>query len=230
MRKFSLITAIMFAFGLFMVPTAFATSDKSMDDKKQSQSQQQHNKMKQNSQNGQQFQKQAKNLMQVDHLIGTNVMNQDQKQIGEIDRVLVDIEKGKVAYVVISGGGILGVGDNLYIVPFNALKREPGAGEQFVTDRKIEQTAFSIDMKQEKLKNVPDGDLEEALNQRSKGEEIHKYYDVTPYWEDSESNYERKDREMQQKDREMQQKDREKECEDKYKYDKNDKYHKNDKY
>lgn len=196
MKKISLIIATVFALGLFLASASFASDQKS-DSQDKYQKNQSQSQM-QNSQKGQKMSAQklqGKNLMLVDHLIGTNVMNQNNEQVGEIDKVLIDVEQGKVGYVIVSGGGVLGVGDEKYIVPFKALKKQQGQGEQILEgDRKLHQIAYTVS--HDKLKPVPQGDIETALTQNEMND-IDEFYGVSPYWEDDESKMHNKEMNMQ---------------------------------
>ena len=54
-------------------------------------------------------------------IIGSNVVNDADETIGEIDDVLVSSD-GKQPYAVLSVGGFLGMGTHLVVVPYEALK------------------------------------------------------------------------------------------------------------
>ena len=58
-------------------------------------------------------------------LIGTDVMNAKGAKVGTVkDLVLDDPTSGQVTRVVVSVGGVGGLGDKLFAVPFNALQRD----------------------------------------------------------------------------------------------------------
>ena len=50
-------------------------------------------------------------------LIGMDVRNSQNEKLGEIKDVVVDLHSGKVAYVVLSVGGFLGIGDKYVAIP-----------------------------------------------------------------------------------------------------------------
>ena len=54
-------------------------------------------------------------------IIGSNVVNDADETIGEVNDVLVSSD-GKQPYVVLSIGGFLGMGDHLVVVPYENLK------------------------------------------------------------------------------------------------------------
>ena len=54
-------------------------------------------------------------------IIGSNVVNDANETIGEINDVLVSSD-GKRPFAVLSIGGFLGMGDHLVVVPYDSLK------------------------------------------------------------------------------------------------------------
>jgi sporulation protein YlmC with PRC-barrel domain len=59
--------------------------------------------------------------MRMSELIGLDVQNKAQEDLGEIKDVVVDLKTGEIRYAAISMGGFLGVGDKLFAVPFHAI-------------------------------------------------------------------------------------------------------------
>jgi hypothetical protein len=55
-------------------------------------------------------------------IIGTRIKNAEGKDIGEIDRLMIDPSSGKVSHVVVGLGGFLGVGEKKVVVPWSDLK------------------------------------------------------------------------------------------------------------
>ena len=62
------------------------------------------------------------NLHDSGDIIGTRIKNAEGKDIGEIDRLLIDPSSGKVSHVVVGLGGFLGVGEKKVVVPWSDLK------------------------------------------------------------------------------------------------------------
>ena len=60
-------------------------------------------------------------LMGAETLIGDDVYNADEEKLGDIKEVMLDTRNGTVAYAVLSFGGILGLRDKLFAVPWKAL-------------------------------------------------------------------------------------------------------------
>lgn len=51
-------------------------------------------------------------LMGADTLIGNDVYNTRDEDLGDIKEIMLDTASGKVAYAVLSFGGFLGMGEN----------------------------------------------------------------------------------------------------------------------
>jgi sporulation protein YlmC with PRC-barrel domain len=71
-------------------------------------------------------------------LIGSKVYEGD-TSIGQIEDVLVDLDRATVSAVILSVGGFLGIGDKLVAVPVNQIKI--GREAKFTTDLTKEQLA-----------------------------------------------------------------------------------------
>jgi sporulation protein YlmC with PRC-barrel domain len=71
-------------------------------------------------------------------LIGSKVYKGD-TSIGQIEDVLVDLERASIPAVILSVGGFLGLGDKLVAVPVNQIKI--GSEAKFTTDLTKDQLA-----------------------------------------------------------------------------------------
>lgn len=60
-------------------------------------------------------------LMGASSLIGNDVYNHSKEDLGDIKEIMLDMESGKIAYAVLSFGGVLGVGEKLFAIPWSAL-------------------------------------------------------------------------------------------------------------
>src|SRR5882757_6955143 len=67
-------------------------------------------------------------LIGSDKVEGTAVYGAGDTKIGSIERVMIDKMSGKVSYAVLSFGGILGIGDDHYPLPWQSLKYDTGLG------------------------------------------------------------------------------------------------------
>jgi sporulation protein YlmC with PRC-barrel domain len=87
----------------------------------------------------------AAKTFRASKLTGMNVRNLQGEELGTIDDFVIDVRTGKVQYAAMSVGGLLGVGDKLFAVPFAQLKFDHGQDEMF----------FVLDMSKEKIAAAP---------------------------------------------------------------------------
>ncbi len=76
-------------------------------------------------------------------LIGLTVKNLQGDKLGKVEDIAVDVQSGRVVYVVLSTGGFVGMGDSLHAVP-------PGALHHDVANKVVH-----LDADKEKLKAAP---------------------------------------------------------------------------
>ena len=67
-------------------------------------------------------------LIGSDKVEGTAVYGVDRTKIGSIERVMIDKLSGQVSYAVLGFGGILGIGDDHYPLPWQSLKYDTDLG------------------------------------------------------------------------------------------------------
>jgi sporulation protein YlmC with PRC-barrel domain len=72
-------------------------------------------------------------------VIGMDVKNSQGEALGKIHDLVLNFDNGDIAYVVISSGGLLGLGDTLHAVPWKALSLS-SQGDGFILN--IDQTAW----------------------------------------------------------------------------------------
>ena len=111
-------------------------------------------------------------LMGADTLIGDDVYNLEGEKLGEIKEIMLDTRTGAVAYAVLAFGGLLGLGDKLFAVPWSVLTLN--------TSRKC----FMLNVDKERLKMAPGFDKERWPDMADKtwASEVHNYYQVKPYF------------------------------------------------
>jgi sporulation protein YlmC with PRC-barrel domain len=95
------------------------------------------------------------------------------EDLGKIEEVMIDMEMGRVAYAVLSFGGLLGLGSKWVPVPWDAVALRPA---EKVLLLKVEKEKI------EKAPNFEAATLPELAN-RQWGAVIHTYYGYPPYWE-----------------------------------------------
>jgi sporulation protein YlmC with PRC-barrel domain len=84
-------------------------------------------------------------VMRISKVSGMKVKNPDQEELGTIDELVININGGKVRYAVLSFGGVLGVGDKLFAIPWDALQFKQNDEESF----------FVLSVSKERLKTAP---------------------------------------------------------------------------
>jgi sporulation protein YlmC with PRC-barrel domain len=82
-------------------------------------------------------------LMGINTLIGNDVYNQIEEDLGDIKEIMLDMESGKIVYAVLSYGGILGIGEKLFAVPWGALILD-------TTNKR-----FILNVEKDQLENAP---------------------------------------------------------------------------
>ena len=82
-------------------------------------------------------------LMGADTLLGDDVYNHSDEQLGDIKEIMLDMRSGQIAYAVLSFGGMLGMGEKLFAVPWERLSLDT------INKR------FVLDVDKDQLKNAP---------------------------------------------------------------------------
>ena len=115
--------------------------------------------------------------MKATDLIGKNVENPANENLGKIEEIVVDPDTGRVIYSVLSFGGFLGMGDKLFAVPFHSLALGSDAKK------------FILDVDKDRLKNAQGFDKNNWPNMADSrwARETHEFYRVRPYWEADEA-------------------------------------------
>ncbi len=109
------------------------------------------------------------------------VLNTEREHIGEIRELMIDIDRGKIAYAVLSfGGGFMGAGNKLFAVPWQRLALlQADSKHEGHLDRK-----FVLDVSKEQIKDAPgfDRDNWPRADDIAWLENLYSYYDCKPYW------------------------------------------------
>ncbi len=82
-----------------------------------------------------------KKINKASGLIGMEVQNPQKEKLGDVKDVVIDFNTGKISYVVLSHGGVLGIGEKLVAVPLNAFRPGP-EGDNLILNadkQKLEQ-------------------------------------------------------------------------------------------
>lgn len=92
----------------------------------------------------------AGQVVKLSDLEGGNVQNLDGDGVGEIDDMLIDLRAGRVEYFILSFGGFLGIGENLYAIPVDGFDVIP-------TSADVEEGSpgLVLDITEEQLQEAP---------------------------------------------------------------------------
>jgi sporulation protein YlmC with PRC-barrel domain len=109
-------------------------------------------------------------LMGADTLLGNDVYNDKDESLGEIREFMIDMASGKIAYAVLSFGGLLGMGGKLFAVPWAALALDTA------------NKRFTLNVPKDTLKDAPgfDKDHWPAMSDQTWAAGVHKFYGA-PY-------------------------------------------------
>lgn len=107
----------------------------------------------------------TRRLIASNKVEGTAVYNREGEQLGTIYNFIVDKVSGQVAYVIMSFGGFLGVGESYYPLPWRALTYDVRLG------------GYVIDIDKDKLQDAPRlGADEDAFADEAFGRKVEAYY------------------------------------------------------
>lgn len=109
---------------------------------------------------------QQPSLMSSSSLDGNDVYNAQGEDLGGVKDFMIDMRTGRIAYAVLSFGGLLGMGDKLFAVPWSALKLD------------TENKRFTLDVKQAALKDAPGFDKDQwpAMADPTWARSVHSFY------------------------------------------------------
>jgi hypothetical protein len=111
---------------------------------------------------------QANRLIASDRVEGTAVYNRADERLGTIERFMVDKASGQVEFAVLAFGGLFGLGEKQYPLPWQALAYD--------TDKQ----GYVVNVTREQIEGAPSHTREEApVFDRIYGEQLYAYYGVT---------------------------------------------------
>ena len=102
---------------------------------------------------------------------GTEVYGQGDKNVGEIDHLIIDKVSGRIAYAVMSFGGFLGLGESHYPIPWSALKYDTSLG------------GFRTNISEQQLRDAPEFSDDHSWGDREWETRTHQHYRAPAYWE-----------------------------------------------
>ena len=105
-------------------------------------------------------------------LIHDKVVNLSGQYVGRIEELMIDVTTGRVAYAVLSHGGVLGIGSKLFALPWSALTVDES------------KKRFVVNVTREALDRMPGFDKEHwpDLNDLEYATGVYRQWGATPYW------------------------------------------------
>jgi hypothetical protein len=115
--------------------------------------------------------------MSASSLIGEKVINARGEDLGKIEDIMLDLDGTRIAYAVLSFGGLWGMGSKLFAVPWETL----------ILDN--ERRAFLFNVNKEALEAAPGMNKEDWPDTVNPEWEdmVHAHYGVKPYWREEQS-------------------------------------------
>jgi sporulation protein YlmC with PRC-barrel domain len=112
-------------------------------------------------------------VLSASSLKGDKVVNHQGEDLGEIQEIMIDLDRGRIAYAVLSFGGFLGMGDKLFAIPWQA----------FSVD--TVQKRLVLNTKKELLEKATGFDKSNWPNMADPtwGSTVYGYYGYKPYWD-----------------------------------------------
>jgi PRC-barrel domain protein len=109
-------------------------------------------------------------LIAASKVEGTGVYNRQGESLGSVYDLMIDKRSGKVAYAVMSFGGVLGMGQSYHPLPWDVL------------DYDERQGGYVVDVDKERLQNAPSYGVNDSpdWSDRKYGRRIDDYYGIPP--------------------------------------------------
>ena len=105
-------------------------------------------------------------------LTGDTIRNRNDEELGNLEEIMIDLNSGRVAYVVLSAGGFLGIGDKYFAVPWDLLEVD------------TENHDVVVNLDKETIENAPGFDKDNWPSTSDLGwlDDVYVYYKVDPFW------------------------------------------------
>lgn len=105
-------------------------------------------------------------------LTGDPVVNEAGEHLGKLEEIMLDLDSGRVAYAVISFGGIMGLGEKLFAIPWQALRVDTDAH------------AVVVNVAKDLLEQAPgfDKDHWPDTSEHAWLTDVFQYYGYEPFW------------------------------------------------
>jgi sporulation protein YlmC with PRC-barrel domain len=115
---------------------------------------------------------QESKVLFTSRVLGAQVKNLAGEELGKIEELIIDPKARFIAYAILSFGGFLGLGEQLFAIPWCALTLPDG------------DSTFILNVEKEVFEDAPgfNQDNWPDMGDRRWGAVIYKYYGYIPYW------------------------------------------------
>jgi sporulation protein YlmC with PRC-barrel domain len=110
-------------------------------------------------------------FLRASKIQGEKVVNRDNDTLGKIEDIMIDLQDGRIAYAVISHGGVIGIGSKHIPIPWQAFSLR-------TRDR-----AFVVDIPKDVLDKAEGLDKDKWPVTREELSRTYSYYGYQPYWQ-----------------------------------------------
>lgn len=106
-------------------------------------------------------------------LIGDPIRNPSGEKLGTLEEIMIFVDDGRIAYAVLSAGGVMGMGDRYFAIPWPMLSVDTDSHEMVLdVDKKEIEDSPGFDKD-----NWPDSGDSDWLSQ------VYSHYGQRPHWE-----------------------------------------------
>jgi sporulation protein YlmC with PRC-barrel domain len=112
-------------------------------------------------------------LQAAESLEGERVVGASGEELGAIEEIMIDVQRGIVAYAIVSRDGIAGMEERLFPIPWGALELD------------AQRHCFVLDTDGERFATAPgfDKDHWPSMADERWAAEVHRFYGMRPYWD-----------------------------------------------
>lgn len=106
-------------------------------------------------------------------LMGDRFRNPGGDDLGTLEEIVLDLDRGRIAYAVLASGGFLGLGDRYFAIPWDMISVD------------TEEKELVVDLDRDRLEDAPgfDKDNWPDMSDRTWMADVYRHYDRVPHWE-----------------------------------------------
>jgi len=115
-------------------------------------------------------------LVRASDVLGANIEDMRNQELGEVDDLVITTDRGRVAYASLTTGGVLGMGEDLRAVPWQALNVPQASLEQ--------EPRMVLDIDKDRLEQAPSFSRQDWPNLADQqwARQVHAFYGTDVDW------------------------------------------------